>query len=91
MANLLIPAEERNLTPAQVEKLDKRRSWGLTLQVMAGLLSVLGVILWLWVGQDLTYSPGFIRPMFYYDAILWIGAVVLAITGTAFRRGSPEF
>ena len=33
MANMLIPAEERNLTPDQVEELDRRRTWGLTLQV----------------------------------------------------------
>jgi hypothetical protein len=91
MANLLIPAAERNLTPDQVEQLDKRRTWGLTLQTIAGLLAVLGVILWLWVGQDLTYSPGWIHPMFYYDAALLIGAIVLASIGTALRRGIPEF
>ncbi len=91
MANMLIPAEERNLTPDQVEELDKRRTWGLTLQCIAGLLAVIGTILWLWVGQDLTYSPGWIRPMFYYDALLWISAIVLAITGTSLRRGAPEF
>ena len=44
MANMLIPAEERNLTPDQVEELDKRRTWGLTLQVIAGLLAIIGVI-----------------------------------------------
>jgi hypothetical protein len=91
MANLLIPAEERNLTPDQVELLDKRRTWGLTLQCIAGLLVVLGVILWLWVGQDLTYSPGWIHPLAYYDAIVFIAAFVLIATGTALRRGVPEF
>ena len=34
MANTLIPVAERNLTPDQVEALDKRREWGLTLQVI---------------------------------------------------------
>jgi hypothetical protein len=91
MANMLIPAEERNLNPDQVEALDKRRTWGLTLQSIAGLCATMGVILWLWVGQDLTYSPGWIRPMFYYDALLWIATIVLAITGTALRRGASEF
>ena len=91
MANMLIPAEERNLTPDQVEALDKRRTWGLTLQVIAGLLAIIGVILWLWVGQDLTYSPGWIRPMFYYDAIVWIAAIVLIGVGARLRRGAPEF
>ncbi len=91
MANLLIPVEERNLTPDQVEILDKRRTWGLTLQTIAGLFAVIGTILLLWVGQDLTYSPGWIHPMFYYDAIAWIGAFILATTGTALRRNAPEF
>jgi len=91
MANLLIPAEERNLTPDQVEWLDKRRTWGLTLHVIAGLLIFIGVILWLWVGQDLTYSPGWIHPMFYFDVIVFGVALVLIATGTALRRGSPEF
>ena len=91
MANLLIPARERNLTPAQVEALDKRRTWGLTLQCIAGLLAIIGTILWLWVGQDMTYSPGWIHPMFYYDAFAWIAAIVLFSTGTAFRRDAPEF
>ena len=91
MANMLIPAAERNLTPEQVELLDKRRTWGLTLQVIAGLLAIIGVILWLWVGQDLTYSPGWIHPMFYYDAIVWIAAIVLILVGAGLRRGAPEF
>ncbi|AXC10887.1 hypothetical protein ACPOL_1541 [Acidisarcina polymorpha] len=91
MANMLIPFEERNLTPNQVEHLDKRRAWGLTLQVIAGLLAIIGVVLWLWVGQDLTYSPGWIHPMFYYDAIVWVAAVVLIGIGSALRRGAPEF
>jgi hypothetical protein len=91
MANMLIPAEERDLTPDQVEQLDKRRIWGQTLQVIAGLLAIIGVILWLWVGQDLTYSPGWIRPMFYYDVIVFVVAFVLAGIGTGLRRGAPEF
>jgi hypothetical protein len=91
MANLLIPAAERNLTPDQVEQLDKRRAWGLTLQVIAGLLAVIGTILWLWVGQDLTYSPGWIHPLAYYDAIVWIAAAILVATGSALRKGAPEF
>jgi hypothetical protein len=91
MANMLIPAEERNLTPDQVEELDRRRTWGLTLQCLAGLQAIIGVILWLWVGQDMTYSPGWIHPMFYYDAIVWITVIVLIAVGAKLRRGSPEF
>jgi len=91
MANMLIPIEERNLTPNQVERLDKRRAWGLTLQVLAGLLAIIGTILWLWVGQDLTYSPGWIHPLAYYDIIAWTAAIILGTTGTALRKGAPEF
>jgi hypothetical protein len=91
MANTLIPAAERNLTPDQVEELDRRRTWGLTLQVIAGLFAVIGIVLWLWVGQDLTYSPGWIHPMFYYDALVWIAAIVLVGVGSALRKGAPEF
>ena len=88
---MLIPAEERNLTPNQVEELDKRRTWGLTLQCLAGLLAIIGAILWLWVGQDLSYSPGWIHPMFYYDVIVLVAAAVLAGVGAALRKGAPEF
>ena len=36
MANSLLPPEERNLTPDQVEALDKRRDLGHTFLVIAG-------------------------------------------------------
>ena len=58
MANSLLPPEERNLTPDQVEALDKRRDWGHTFLVIAGQFAVIATVLLLWVGQDLTYSPG---------------------------------
>jgi hypothetical protein len=38
MANMSIPEFERNLNPAQVAVLDKRRQWGLVFQVIAGQL-----------------------------------------------------
>ncbi|HEY0760523.1 MAG TPA: hypothetical protein VGD59_14830 [Acidisarcina sp.] len=91
MANLNIPIAERNLAPQQVERLDKRRSWGLTMQVMSGQFTIFAVLLTVWAGQDLTYSPHWIRPMAYYDAFTFITAIVLGIYGTALRRGSPEF
>ena len=58
MANPLLPPEERNLTPDQVEALDKRRDLGHTFLVIAGQFTVIATVLLLWVGQDLTYSPG---------------------------------
>ena len=88
MANNLLPQDERNLTPSQVEALDKRREWGLTLQVIAGQFAVISVILSLWVGQDLTYSPGWAHPIAYYMAVA-VGIVVVAGTaGTVMRRGT---
>jgi hypothetical protein len=48
MANTLIPVQERNLTPDQVEAIEKRREWGLTLQVIAGQFAVISVLLSLW-------------------------------------------
>ena len=69
MANSLLPPEERNLTPDQVEALDKRREWGHTLLVIACQFAVIATVLLLWVGQDLTYSPGWVHPMAYYFAI----------------------
>jgi hypothetical protein len=90
MANALLPAEERNLTPDQVEALDKRREWGLTLQVIAGQFAVISVLLSLWVGQDLTYSPGWAHPMAYYMAVALSIVFVCGVAGTLMRRGVPR-
>ena len=90
MANNLLPLEERNLTPDQVEALDKRRDLGHTLLVIAGQFSVIATVLLLWVGQDLTYSPGWAHPMAYYFAIAVGIILVLGIAGLALRRGTPR-
>jgi len=90
MANTLLPLSERNLTPDQVEALDKRREWGLTLQVIAGQFSVVCVLLLLWVGQDLTYSPGWAHPMAYYMVIALAIVVGCGGIGTIMRRGVPR-
>ena len=91
MANPLLPPEERNLTPDQVEALDKRRDLGHTFLVIAGQFAVIATILLLWVGQDLTYSPGWARPMFYWDAVLFLLAAFFFVAGIRLRRGSNEF
>jgi hypothetical protein len=88
MANTSLPLEERNLTPDQVEALDKRRDWGLTLQVIAGQFAVICVVLALWVGQDLTYSPGWAHPMAYYMAVALSIVFVCGVAGTLMRRGT---
>jgi hypothetical protein len=90
MTNFLLPPEERNLTPDQVEALDKRRDLGHTLLVIAGQFAVIATILLLWVGQDLTYSPGWLHPMAYYFALAVALVVVLGLTGMALRKGTPR-
>jgi len=90
MANSLLPPEERALTPDQVEALDKRREWGHTLLVIAGQFAVIATVLLLWVGQDLTYSPGWVHPMAYYFVIAVGLVAVLGLTGLILRSGTPR-
>lgn len=90
MANLLLPLEERNLTPDQVEALDKRRDMGHTLLVIAGQFGVIATVLLLWVGQDLTYSPGWAHPMAYYFFVAIGIVLVCGLTGIILRRGTPR-
>ena len=90
MANTLLPPEERNLTPDQVEALDKRRDLGHTFLVIAGQFSVIATVLLLWVGQDLQYSPGWAHPMAYYFFLALAIIVVLRNhrTGSAQRHAA---
>ena len=90
MPNSLLPAAERNLTPDQVEALDKRRDLGHTFLVIAGQFAVVSTVLLLWVGQDLSYSPGWAHPMAYYFflAISLVG--IFGITGLTMRKGTPR-
>jgi len=91
MANMLLPIEERNLTPEQVELLDKRRRRGQLFLVLSFQSLIISALLTLWSGQDLTYSPGWVHPIFYWNSITVIAAIVFAITGVRLRRGSNEF
>ena len=90
MPNPLLPPDERNLTPDQVEALDKRRDLGHTFLVIAGQFSVIAVVLLLWVGQDLTYSPGWAHPMAYYFFVACGIIGVFGLTGLMLRRGTPR-
>jgi hypothetical protein len=90
MANSLLPPEERHLTPDQVEALDKRRDLGHTFLVIAGQFAVIAAILLLWVGQDLTYSPGWAHPIFYYFLVALAIIAVFGIAGILLRRGTPR-
>ena len=90
MSNTRLPLEERDLSPDQVEALDKRRDLGHTLLVISGQFAVIATILLLWVGQDLSYSPGWAHPIAYYFA----GALCLicgcGAAGLLLRRGTPR-
>ncbi|HZP03313.1 MAG TPA: hypothetical protein VFB43_00330 [Terracidiphilus sp.] len=90
MANTLLPPEERNLTPDQVEALDKRRDLGQTFLVIAGQFSVIATVLLLWVGQDLSYSPGWAHPMAYYFFLALLLICGFGISGLVLRKGSPR-
>ncbi len=83
--------DERHLTPSQVVALDKRRQWGLNFLVISGQFGFFAVLLTLWSGQDMTYSPGWLHPMFYYNVLAFALAAGFGLYGTHLRRGAPEF
>jgi hypothetical protein len=91
MANPLIPVEERTLTPDEVEALDKRRHRGLMLLVVSVQFAIISTVLLLWIAQDLTYSPGWAHPTFYYFLVTGLITVVCGLGGITLRRGAPEF
>jgi hypothetical protein len=91
MANLLIPVEERSLTPNQVELLDKRRNRGFLFMVISGQFGIISTLLLLWVVQDLTYAPGWAHPVFYYFVFSLMVSGLAGLTGAYLRRGAPEF
>ncbi len=90
MPNMLLPPEERNLSPEQVEVLDRRRHLGHTFLVIAGQFSVIATVLLLWVGQDLTYSPGWAHPMAYYFFFALIMIATFGLAGLILRKGTPR-
>jgi drug/metabolite transporter (DMT)-like permease len=91
MANTLIPDIEQNATPDEIESIDKRRRWGLTFQVIAGQFAFFAVLLTLWTGQDVTYSPTGVHPMLYYNVLAFAAAVGFGMYGTYLKRGAQEF
>jgi hypothetical protein len=91
MANTLLPVEERSLTPDEVELLDKRRRRGQLFLVLCFQSLIVGTLVTLWSGQDVTLSPGWAHPMFYWDAIAFMAALVFGVAGVRLKRGSNEF
>lgn len=91
MPNMILPPEERNLTPDQVVALDQRRFRGLMLEVMGGLLAIMAILLTVWAGQDFTYDPSWIHPMGYYMIVAAVLSLICIGWGMVLRRGTPEF
>jgi len=91
MANMLLPIEERNLSPEQVEVLDKRRRRGQLYLVICFQCIIVATLLTLWTGQDLTYSPGWIHPIAYWNLATGTAALVFGVMGIRLRRGWNEF
>ncbi len=78
-------------SPAAIEAVDKRRQWGLNFLVISGQFGFFAILLTLWSGQDLTYSPSGIHPMFYYNVFCFLLAAGFGLYGSYLRRGKPEF
>ena len=91
MANMLIPVEERHLTADEVEALDRRRRRGQLLLVLCGMCVIVGTLVTCWSAQDWTYSPGWAKPMVYWDALLFALALIFGAAGIVLRRGTNEF
>lgn len=91
MANTLLPIEEQNLTPDQVELLDRRRNRGFMLMVISGQFIIIAIVLLLWLVQDWVYAPGFAHPIVYYFIFSLIVSGLAGVSGAYLRRGAPEF
>ncbi|ADW67623.1 hypothetical protein [Granulicella tundricola] len=91
MANTLIPIEERNLTPDQVELLDRRRRRGQAFLVVAVQTTIISCLLLLWSGQDFTLTPGWVKPIVIWNTITVLIAISCYTIGIRLRRGTNEF
>ena len=92
MANLILPPEERNLTPEQIEALDARRRRGHLFLVICFQMGIIATLICIaWATQDLSQSPGWAHPMAYYCAVLYLGCAIFGLAGLRLRRGHPEF
>ena len=91
MPNMLLPPEERALTPEQVEALDRRRRRGQLLIVMGFQFGLVATLLTIFTGQDLQYSPGWAHPMFYWNCLAGLLSASCLLFGLHLRRGLNEF
>jgi len=91
MAHTLLPIEERTLNPDQVEKLDARRRRGQLFLVVSVQCAIVFTLVTLWAGQDFTLSPGWAKPMVYWDVVTGSVSVICFLIGLRLRRGTNEF
>jgi hypothetical protein len=91
MANTLLPVEERNLTPDQVELLDRRRRRGQALLCICFQTLIISCLLLLWSGQDFTLTHGWVKPMVIWNTITFLIALVTGLAGIRLSRGRNEF
>jgi hypothetical protein len=92
MSHAVTIVSERNLTPEEVDLLDKRRRRGHLLLIIGLQTAVVTILVSvLWVGQDLTHSPGWLHPMFYWACITGTASIVSFLWGMSLRRGFHEF
>jgi hypothetical protein len=91
MANMLIPIEERNLSPEEVAQLDARRRRGQAYLVIGFQTLIVSLILSMWSGQDATYSPGWAHPVLYWNIVTASVSIFCFMRGLRLRRGSNEF
>jgi hypothetical protein len=91
VANTLLPPEERTLTPEEVGALDHRRYRGLMFLVVSVQFAIISAVLLLWLGGDLSYSPGWMHPITAYFIVAVLISITCGLTGMAMRRGNPEF
>ncbi len=91
MANHILPIAERNLTPAEVDILDRRRRQGHIFLCIGVQMLLISAFVLLWAGQDATYSPGWHRPMLFWDIIVFVGAMIFISRAIVMRRGVNEF
>lgn len=91
MANTLLPLAERSLSPEEVDRLDARRRRGQLLLTICFQSIIVSTLLLLWTGQDLYYSPGWIKPMFFLNSFTVLIAIMSGLAGLRLRRGLNEF
>ena len=77
------PRPRTQSTPQEVEALDRRRRRGQLFLVLCFQCIIVGTLVTLWAGQDLTYSP-LGPPHVHSDAILFTLAATSASPAYAF-------